>query len=55
MICMDYEKGKLTWNEAFKNLTEVFNEEDPHIIKVWEKLLKDQMESMGYAWHGNGD
>lgn len=55
MLCVEYEKGKLTWQEAFNNLRESFNEEDPHSLEIWEKLIIDEMKRLNVNDHGNGD
>lgn len=42
-ICADYEMKKLTLAEAYKNLQEVYDEEDGHSVEVWLKLLQDDI------------
>lgn len=41
-ICADWELGKLTLPEAYLNLQEVWDEEDPHHVDVWVKLIKSE-------------
>ena len=47
LICKDWELGKLTIEEAYRNLKEVYDEkENPHSIEVWIKLAQSELESM---------
>lgn len=39
LICADFEKGKLTIDEAYTNLKETYDESDGHSNEVWRKLL----------------
>lgn len=45
MICVDFNLGKLTIDEAYRNLKEVFKDEDEHTLEVWLKLVEKEMES----------
>lgn len=44
-ICVDYQKGSLTLPEAYKNLKEVYNEEDGHSIDVWLMLIEAEKQN----------
>jgi len=46
LICVDFEKGKLTIEEAYNNLKEVFNEEDKHTQEVWEMLIEAELKKL---------
>ncbi len=42
MICVDYEKSKLTFNQAVSNLFETKKQLDnDHVISVLEKIVDD--------------
>lgn len=43
-ICAEFEMGKLTIPEAYRNLKETYNEDDEHSNEVWLKLLEAEME-----------
>ena len=43
-ICVDFELGKLTIPEAYKNLRETYDEADEHSNEVWLKLLEAEVE-----------
>ena len=41
LICVEFEKGKLTQEEAWKNLSEMAESVDPkHAIEIIKKLWK---------------
>lgn len=60
-ICVEWEKGKLTAKEAFKNIGEVIAEADEstreHLFRLSDKIVDselpsgDQDEEMDAAWH----
>lgn len=63
IICKDWELGKLTSKEAFKNLGEMMEaakndaEESKHLFEVYEKILdkevpiSDNDEELNKNWH----
>jgi len=52
IICVDYQKEKLTLNEAWRNLKEMREDMDPaHVEEVVNMLWEDDC----YNTHGNGD
>jgi hypothetical protein len=44
LICKDFELGKLTLNEAYRNLKEVYDDEDEHSVDVWMMLLDAELK-----------
>lgn len=61
-ICVEWEMGKLTSKEAFKNLGEAINSSNSdtdrdHLFEVSEKILSKEVptsendEEMESAWH----
>jgi hypothetical protein len=61
-ICVEWEKGKLTTKEAFKNLGEALNASDSqdernHLFELSNKLLDKEVpmaesdQEMDSAWH----
>lgn len=45
LICVDFEKSKMTWQEAFRATYEMSNE-DPHKKELIENLLS-QIDERG--------
>ena len=44
MVCRDFELGKLTLPEAYRNLREVWDEKNnPHCMDVWIKLVNAEL------------
>lgn len=41
-ICKDFELQKMSSQEALHNLQEIWNEEDPHHIDLWIKIIKKE-------------
>jgi len=39
-ICKDFQLGKLSLQEAYNNLREVYNEENEHTMEVWIMLIE---------------
>lgn len=39
-VCYDFQRGRITIKEAYKNLEEIYEEEDEHSNEVWIMLLK---------------
>lgn len=47
LICVEFNKGKLSIREAYTNLTEVYSEEDEHTKDVWRMLVEAELDSKG--------
>ena len=43
-ICVDFELGKLTLEEAYRNFREIYNENDDHALELWVKLIEAEGE-----------
>jgi hypothetical protein len=51
IVCRDWQLGKLTYQEAQKNLREMFDagydsdEEKQHFLEVFEEITEDKFEN----------
>lgn len=51
LICLEWEKGKLTTKEALKNIGEYINSEDTnknHYLELAEKILNKELPYSEY-------
>jgi hypothetical protein len=62
VICIEWEKGKLTTKEAYRNMGEVLSttedeEQKNHLFELSEKLLESELpkttsdEEVDASWH----
>ena len=47
LICVEFNKGKLSIREAYSNLLEMYSEEDEHSKDVWVMLVEAELDSEG--------